>query len=400
MITLYTPFSRETAAGILMGGRLEAIQALGISGQLIMQPFKDFRQNTNSQSSAPSNTLLIRNFHLTAKFLPLKIWGILTFFWWDIPRIFLRMRVSKVVVLHKPLPSCWIYALLLRITFFPGKIVGIFDDWEGIGGFVSLRHPASLRKKLMVSFCEESFPSLCTHLHCVSWQLFQKMQLNPQTASKSFYLPNGSAVAPSPEPHPKDSPVRIIYVGTIKDQSVVDFLLDYTHKLLLTSQENSPWQFHVVGGGPLLPTLAQAFSTRFNTTHQPSPFVIHGALDHSDSLAAMRKSAIALLPLSDTFPLGLIDSSRSSTKLFEYMACGLAIVASATGEPLHILENNHTAILCKSNSEEFAQATQTLLANPDLRQTLAENCRQKFSIQFQQFQLMQRWLLQVGLPVP
>jgi glycosyltransferase involved in cell wall biosynthesis len=67
----------------------------------------------------------------------------------------------------------------------------------------------------------------------------------------------------------------------------------------------------------------------------------------------------------------------SPTKLFEYMASGRAIVASALGQMREILEDERTALLVPPASvDDLATAIERLVEHPDLRARLGRQARQ------------------------
>jgi len=66
----------------------------------------------------------------------------------------------------------------------------------------------------------------------------------------------------------------------------------------------------------------------------------------------------------------------SPTKLFEYMAMGKPIVASALGQIAEVLEDGRTAILVKpGNVCELAEAIIKLIRNHGIGETLGRNAR-------------------------
>jgi glycosyltransferase involved in cell wall biosynthesis len=65
------------------------------------------------------------------------------------------------------------------------------------------------------------------------------------------------------------------------------------------------------------------------------------------------------------------------TKILEYMAAGIPIVATDHVMYTNILENGKTALLTKQNPEDFARGITHLIDNPDLAAQLAANARVK-----------------------
>lgn len=72
------------------------------------------------------------------------------------------------------------------------------------------------------------------------------------------------------------------------------------------------------------------------------------------------------------------------TKIFEYMAAGVPIVATTHAMYTNILEHKKTAFLTKQTPEGFAKGMAYILDNPNIAKKLAENARvqvEKYSIQ-------------------
>ncbi|KZE64064.1 glycosyl transferase [Fictibacillus phosphorivorans] len=67
--------------------------------------------------------------------------------------------------------------------------------------------------------------------------------------------------------------------------------------------------------------------------------------------------------------------SASSNKLFEYMMCGIPVVACSFPEIKKVVEGNQTGICIDSHSpESIAEGVNFLLDNPDVHQQMKENC--------------------------
>ena len=62
----------------------------------------------------------------------------------------------------------------------------------------------------------------------------------------------------------------------------------------------------------------------------------------------LRASHIGVLPMTTD---SLWQRSKSPTKLFEYMASGLAVVCSNSGEPRHVVKHGTNGYLVNSKDE-------------------------------------------------
>jgi glycosyltransferase involved in cell wall biosynthesis len=65
------------------------------------------------------------------------------------------------------------------------------------------------------------------------------------------------------------------------------------------------------------------------------------------------------------------DFYFSPLKLFEYMACGVAVVASCSGQIAEVVKHGKTGLLCPpGNTDALAAACDRLLGNARLRRAL------------------------------
>lgn len=88
--------------------------------------------------------------------------------------------------------------------------------------------------------------------------------------------------------------------------------------------------------------------------------------------AMLREADVGLLPLTgDT----LWARSKSPTKLFEYMSAGLTVVASAVGEPIHVIRDGVNGFLA-ADAETFARRMIDAGRDADLRRRLGTAARE------------------------
>ena len=164
----------------------------------------------------------------------------------------------------------------------------------------------------------------------------------------------------------------ICFVGTFSYWHGVAVLEQAIQALLNKPQRGKrSMKFLLVGDGPLTPRLREALEpyTRNGSV------VFTGAIPH-DSVRAHLDAADILvsphIPMPDGSPF-----FGSPTKLFEYMAMGKAIVASALDQIAEVLEHERTALLVKpGDPHDLTAAIQRLAADPQLRIELGRNSRE------------------------
>ncbi|MDD5503916.1 MAG: glycosyltransferase family 4 protein [Candidatus Omnitrophica bacterium] len=97
-----------------------------------------------------------------------------------------------------------------------------------------------------------------------------------------------------------------------------------------------------------------------------------GWVQPDDMPAALSQVDICLLPLIQN---SRFNAAKSPTKLFEYMAMGKPVIASATGEACRILSDGKTGFLA-SGKDEFAHYMRLLCRDNVLRRELGCRARQ------------------------
>lgn len=248
-----------------------------------------------------------------------------------------RILFTDMVFLQKALPLTTFYAGWLRLLGYHGRIVGICDDWEGVGGFVTIRSGSSWCKKMIVTGCEELFPRLCHEVWCVSKILADRFSHDAKVRDKIFLAPNGSKkdVLQGREPN---RCLLVGYVGTFNNLATVEFLSSLSEEL------KGYVDLAYIGAGEYWSQLRQ----------QCGKHVIMPGKVARATLYSEYPLDVGLVYLNDNGIEGTIDQSRSSTKLFEYLAHGIIPVCSNVGEPKRLLTNWENGILIDNNPQKWA----------------------------------------------
>jgi glycosyltransferase involved in cell wall biosynthesis len=122
-------------------------------------------------------------------------------------------------------------------------------------------------------------------------------------------------------------------------------------------------QLVIAGDGQLRPDLEAALRQR-RLLHRT---VFTGALPHEEVPAVVRLFDIALAP----YPKLDHEFYFSPLKLFEYMACGVATVASRAGQIREVIQHGRNGLLCPAgDTAALAAACDRLLRNDALRRSL------------------------------
>lgn len=385
-IALLCQLPENTATALLIKSKITEILKQGHQVLYIRQPFKDNHiKGISKKKHSPEYHEIIINSRLfqgKSIFLPFYALSFLI-------RLFITIitiRKNDLFIVQKALPLAFIYVAALKITFSKVKCIVIHDDWEGIGGFATMRSCNSLFNRMLVTFCEEALAILPDKVVCVSKILHTRFAMDPRITSKCHYIPNGSTTLPEKSTLSYDSEIlNVGYLGSFKNPILVTFLVD---TITQTVSLNDKVHFIIVGGG-------ESFDEMKNQLHANgviSKVTLTGWIDHSQALDYLKKIHLCLLYLSNHFPLTLIDLSRSSTKLFEYMCYGKPILTSNNGEPALILENNKDGFLVENYSSSFAKKISELEKNRDKLIEASNLVFQKFQDRFTQSKLVEELL--------
>jgi glycosyltransferase involved in cell wall biosynthesis len=104
--------------------------------------------------------------------------------------------------------------------------------------------------------------------------------------------------------------------------------------------------------------------------------IMTGAIAHSQVPEVLSIADVAVVP-SASLPASL-GGTGTPLKLFEYMAAGKAIVATAHPESAEVIQNGQSGVLVEAGDvHRFAESILTLLNDPAERLRLGQNARQQ-----------------------
>ncbi|HXJ55389.1 MAG TPA: glycosyltransferase family 4 protein [Verrucomicrobiae bacterium] len=157
----------------------------------------------------------------------------------------------------------------------------------------------------------------------------------------------------------KDGPL-LGFVGGLRPWHGTEILPELCERL---AKRRKKFQLVIVGDGPLLPSLRTQFAQRKLRRH----VVFTGTLAHEEVAGVIRHFDVALAP----YPVLDHAFYFSPLKLFEYMACGIAVVAAQAGQISEVLRHNKTGLLYPPGDVKALTACcERLLDEPELRTRL------------------------------
>ena len=110
-------------------------------------------------------------------------------------------------------------------------------------------------------------------------------------------------------------------------------------------------------------------------------YLISGGVNHDSLIRAMHEADIGLVDYSYSIEPTTNQKFCAPTKLYEYLAAGLAVVGSNNESLREVIENNHVGFCAETDSDaSFAEALTRVIANVDEMRARAANVfREKYS---------------------
>jgi glycosyltransferase involved in cell wall biosynthesis len=254
------------------------------------------------------------------------------------------------------------FAPYLAHLFNRNRIILDLDDWE-------------MREDIRYSKAHFIIRRLARKSHlCISASRFLEQFLKTLNQN-TYYIPSGvdtELFKPS-QTNPNGKKVVFCWIGTFHKLEYIEnlhFALDCFKAL---RSKYSDIFFDIVGDGiyrnMLLGLIKKNDDSNIRLKGWFAPDAIPAYLNNID---------IGLFPVAVSNKFNL---SKSPTKLFEYMAMAKPVVASAIGEPVHILSDGEDGFLA-ATKEEFIDKIRILLENPSLRQDMGQRARKTAQEQY------------------
>jgi glycosyltransferase involved in cell wall biosynthesis len=188
--------------------------------------------------------------------------------------------------------------------------------------------------------------------------------------ARTRVLPNGvdpARITPRPAPttaaEHSTAPLTVGFLGTLKPWHGIDVLLD---AVALGRSRGRDWRLLVVGDGPL----RADSEARARALGVPAEFTGATAADGVGAQLHRMDVACAPYPVQE-------EDYFSPLKVYEYLAAGLPVVASAVGQIPEILDHGRLGVLVDpSDAPQLADAIAALEDDPTLRQALGDRARQ------------------------
>jgi glycosyltransferase involved in cell wall biosynthesis len=239
----------------------------------------------------------------------------------------------------------------------------------------SARYPLAtwIRGKLFTLLLYQWILPRCDHAFVQSEQMRRDLSARGVDPGKLTPVPMGVAPADFPAPAAArandGAQLTLAYLGTLNAQRRLEILLDM---LALLRQRHVDARLLLIGGGDEpedLPRLQQ----RAAELGLGSQVEFTGLLGRDAALARVRQADICLSPF---FPTPVLRST-SPTKLVEYLALGIPVVANDHPEQRVVLQQSAAGVCVPWGARHFARGVAWLAARgPRERHRMGEQGRE------------------------
>jgi glycosyltransferase involved in cell wall biosynthesis len=239
--------------------------------------------------------------------------------------------------------------------------------------------PETGGRRLFAEWATRACFNAATRIICISedlknhlsskWRMeATKLAVLPCAADVDAFHPNYCAEPVRKNLGLTDEPV-VIWVGGFYPWHDLDLLLDSFAQVV---QMRPDARLLLVGDGQTRP----AVERKISECGLHEAVTMTGAIAHSRVPELLSAADVAVVPATP------VPASRGGTgtplKLFEYMAAGKAIVATALNQASEVIQDGHTGRLVTAGDARcFAQAVLALLNDSGERRRLGENARRQ-----------------------
>jgi glycosyltransferase involved in cell wall biosynthesis len=195
-----------------------------------------------------------------------------------------------------------------------------------------------------------------------------KLSVVPCAADVEAFTPNGRAARARHELGVATEPV-VMWIGGFYPWHDLGLLLEsFSHVL----PRHPDAKLILVGDGPTRPTVARAIATA-GLDHA---VMMTGAVAHTRMPEMLSIADITVAPAAPVSASG--GGTGTPLKLFEYMAAGKAIIATAVDQTAEVIRDGETGLLTPAgDAPALARALLTLLGDPAERDRLGTNARRR-----------------------
>lgn len=177
------------------------------------------------------------------------------------------------------------------------------------------------------------------------------------------------------ESKPKRDELVFLWNGLVWGEPILRNLELMFKAFQFASVELKRFKILLVGGGAEW----EAMKARIAEAYADLPVELREWVKPEEMPAIVRNADVGLLPMDGENDMWL--RSKSPTKMFEYMASGLPVIASAVGEAPYVLDHLESGYLARTG-HEFAEGILRLARGPGLRERMGLNARRRVESEY------------------
>ncbi len=260
----------------------------------------------------------------------------------------------------------WILSKIKKIPF-----IFDMDDWEAredISNYFGV-FPRSKAEYLTRKLASES---IC----CIAASNYLKDYLSKQN-KKVYYLPSGVDIKEFYPSFSAEEKKKMVFSwhGTLNRIEILDYIKFIIDCFLVLYRKYPFIKLFIAGEGTFDGQLAMMIEK-----YRCNGIVYQRWIKPENISEYLDEVDVGLVPLFDTTKFNL---SKSPVKLFEYMAKGKPVIASAVGEANFIIQSGYSGLL-SYNKEEFLSNMELMISDRNLAKTIGINglevVRKKYSL--------------------
>jgi glycosyltransferase involved in cell wall biosynthesis len=289
-------------------------------------------------------------------------------------RLLRRVRTLRPDVVHAFKPKAYAGLVHWALHHRPGAppVVVDTDDWEGPGGWNTLRDYAPPLKRIFA--WQERWGLRHADAVTVASRALQTLTwAQGGDPVRVVYLPNASAWPHPPVARlPDERPTLLLYTRFF------EFDVARLWRIVQRVREAVPTvRLWIVGRGffgedAALMQYARAAGwrvTEANPAADDADLIYAGFVPVDDQPAHFAHADVALYPFDDT----LVNRTKCPVKLLDLLKAGLPVVGEAVGEIREAIADGTTGVLVPpGNDAAFVEAIVDLLSAPSRRRALGE----------------------------
>jgi radical SAM superfamily enzyme YgiQ (UPF0313 family)/glycosyltransferase involved in cell wall biosynthesis len=172
--------------------------------------------------------------------------------------------------------------------------------------------------------------------------------------------------------------VEILWLGDIWSPTILNSILFCIKNYIQLNQAIiTKSRLNLITFGTFAPELENIIKTHYKDYYNTK--ICFHSQKHPDEIPEiLYRTHIGLAPLStdNEFEINF-NKSKSPTKVFEYMACKVAVLGTKIGELGNIIEDGYDGFLFDNDPREFQEKLSRLIMSDTLRNTFALNAYKK-----------------------